>query len=42
MKRLSDLTHENLANIQGSHGILEKNNGCQPYPRNSTKSAQKR
>ena len=45
MKKLWDIAHENLVNIQGSHGILVNIHGYQPYPRNSqlgTKSAQKR
>ena len=45
MKKLRDLAHENLVNIQGSQGFLVNIHGYQPYPRNSnlnTKSAQKR
>ena len=44
MKKLLDLSHENLVNILGGHGIGINIHGFQPYPRNGhlcTKSSQK-
>ena len=43
MKKLLDLSHENLVNILGGHGIGINIHGFQPYPRNGhlcTKSSQ--